>query len=173
MRNQKHPRFRKASQIKAWILNWWQRELPVLSNIQEPVRGKTIDPSQTRREGGRLVFSPAWPLFLTCHIMVIQNVSPLHTKGQEDKSKSAYMTCPIHHRKEGQSVRRNHIPPPPNIRWIVPGSKMNLWKQRIWGPNTNIQFSLKYPLKACPRCLKGLSFFLLFNFTLFGCETGD
>lgn len=41
--------------------------------------------------------------------MVIQNVSPLHTKGQEDKSKSAYVTRPIHHSKEGQSVSCNQI----------------------------------------------------------------
>ena len=104
---------RRLPHNEAWMLSCGRRKLPLLSNIKkQPLRGKTIDSSPRRREGGRLVFSQAWPLFLTCHIMVIRNASPLHTKGQGDKSKSAYVTRPIHHGNEGQSVRCNQISPP-------------------------------------------------------------
>lgn len=50
-------------------------------------------------------------LFSRCHIIVLLKVSPLHTKGREDKSKSAYVTPPIHHGAEGHRVSCDHISP--------------------------------------------------------------
>lgn len=55
--------------------------------------------SLQEEEGGEACFFSHGPDLVFRLVTLAPNAPPLHTKGQEDKSQSTFVTRPIHHSK--------------------------------------------------------------------------